>query len=578
MEYGKIELTPELQEIFDNIIRDSKFTGRDLQSKHNLADYYLQFPEYQDFRKKLQEDTRKAEEQVREIRKNNPNLSDEEFFKVFLTNYAQNIIETIKKEYQGILPEETVNRLNKFNLAIVNDPRGHGGMYARPELCQVVIDIAHHALDRNDLEGKIVRAMGSMTHELFHIIYRMFKEKDDMDEKMVYDLASGDKAIAFGRVGHMINEGLAEKKSIEFCERNHIYHTLNPSYIQFTKLCDYIQRVSGIDEKFLMENNYEAVLNLFTPEVKEVYQSIERFEYREKFPLDLKSGGQRKIAEDEVLSSHNEKNNVPYINPNIYRQEDVGIDAKIDKPPFYKRLTADKVINVTGEGGSGKSTFVEKYKNNDDYIVVDYDLIFLNPQVDSVEYELKKMLLEKRGKSLFESIRDVGIDQVRNNFTTMYKDVLSYLTPLDKTIVLDGSQLRFINDVKAIKGEFVALRPSLQTCISRSLNRFITNNPNATLEDKERYVEKRTNALTSLNPMLNDLLNKVNNLPSVEHTEDYSLAKNEENKNLDKGPKLTRTKPNNTENGGHISVIGLSLFILLAEIITCAFVYLLIKK
>ncbi len=305
MEYGKIELTKELQEILDNIIRDSIFTGRSLQSKYKLIEHYLQFPEFQEYKKKLEEDTRREVEKVKELRKNNPNLNDEEFYKEILTNCGHNIIETIKKEYQSILPAETLNKLNNFKFVIINDPERQSDMDAHMKQSEIWVNMAHHALERGDLEGKIVRSMGLMTHELFHFIYRLLKDKPD--ERMIYDLANGDAAIGFGMVGHMLNEGFVEKLSTEFCERNNIYHTINPSYIQFTKLCDYIQKVAGIDEKFLMENNYETILALFTPEAKEAYQKTERFEYREKNSLNLRSGGYRKIAEDEVLSSHNEK-------------------------------------------------------------------------------------------------------------------------------------------------------------------------------------------------------------------------------------------------------------------------------
>ena len=40
---------------------------------------------------------------------------------------------------------------------------------------------------------------------------------------------------------------------------------------------------------------------------------------------------------------------------------DVVVDEKIDKPIFYKKLSGDKVINLTGDGGSGKSTISMNY-------------------------------------------------------------------------------------------------------------------------------------------------------------------------------------------------------------------------
>lgn len=198
---------------------------------------------------------------------------------------------------------------------------------------------------------------------------------------------------------------------------------------------------------------------------------------------------------------------------------DAVIDEKIDKTIFYKKLSTDRVINLTGEGGSGKSTISANYKNDDNYIVVDYDLIVLNPQVGTIEYEIKQMLMKKYGNSLFESANKIGMDRIKENFTTMYNEIISFLSPKGKTIVLDGSQLRFINDAKEIKGEFIALRPSLQTCISQSLKRFKEKNPNATEQEIQKYMQSRTDILYKLNPMLNDLLVQVDKMPDVRHTE-----------------------------------------------------------
>ena len=52
------------------------------------------------------------------------------------------------------------------------------------------------------------------------------------------------------------------------------------------------------------------------------------------------------------------------------------IEENIDKGIYYKKLTNDKVINITGEGGSGKSTIAEEFKKDSNYVVVDYDMIF----------------------------------------------------------------------------------------------------------------------------------------------------------------------------------------------------------
>ena len=197
---------------------------------------------------------------------------------------------------------------------------------------------------------------------------------------------------------------------------------------------------------------------------------------------------------------------------------DIRIDETVDKAPYYKKISDDKVINITGEGGSGKSTIASKYKKDDNYIVVDYDLIMLNPEEGTIEYELRQLLLNKYGEVLFKGINELGLDKVKENFTTMYTEIINYLSKKEtnKTIVLDGSQLRFINDVQVIKGEVFVLRPSIQTCISQSVKRYIQKNPQATIEQIQEYTQKRTNILYQLNPLMNELLIKVSTLPEVE--------------------------------------------------------------
>ena len=133
----------------------------------------------------------------------------------------------------------------------------------------------------------------------------------------------------------------------------------------------------------------------------------------------------------------------------------------------------------------------------------------------TIEYELKQMLVKKYGSALFENITKVGMNKVKENFTIMYNEILNYLSNSNKTIVLDVTQLRFINDAKIIKGEFVALRPSLQTCVSQSRERFIQNNPQATAEQIQEYTQKRTNILHQLNPIMNELLAQVDVLPDI---------------------------------------------------------------
>lgn len=297
-----VQLTPELENIFNNIKNDSKYSSSQLMKK------YASLPEYQLLITKIIGQTKKLEEEVKQIREKKAYLSDEMFFEIILSNYSKNIIETIKNDYAGKLTPEIIERLDNFSIGVINDPNKHGDMTAHSDICQVSINMAHFATDIQNLESKIVRAMGTMPHELFHFVFRILKDKNNVDERMVYNLSNGEQATCFGMVGHMLNEGFVEKLSAEFCQRNNIYYSPNPSYIQFTKLCNYIMKSNhDINEKFLIHNNYEGVLEKLSPEARNKYKETERFEYIGNFKLTTTSGEKRIISEQEIVSSFNEK-------------------------------------------------------------------------------------------------------------------------------------------------------------------------------------------------------------------------------------------------------------------------------
>lgn len=325
---SQIRLTPKLEKIFSDIKIDSKYTSSELMKK------YAGLPEYQPLVTKVLNQTKQLEGQVKQIRKNYSQMNDEVFFQSILSDYSKNIVELIKKEYEGKLTSEIIERLNKFSISVINDPEKHGDMTAHSDISQVSINMAHFATDTQNLESKIVRAMGTMPHELFHFVFKMLKDKKDVDEKMIYNLSNGDQAIVKGMVGHMLNEGFVEKQSSEFCQRNNIYYSPNPTYIQFTKLCDYIMKNNPtINEQFLINNNYDGVLKVFSSAAQEKYKETERLEYIENFKVQMQNGENRKIDEKEIVSSvnqHIESKKTPkeIDRPNSSYQVEKGFDQR----------------------------------------------------------------------------------------------------------------------------------------------------------------------------------------------------------------------------------------------------------
>lgn len=202
-----------------------------------------------------------------------------------------------------------------------------------------------------------------------------------------------------------------------------------------------------------------------------------------------------------------------------------GIDEKISKPLLYRKLTNDKVINITGEGGAGKSTLCENFrKNPNEYIVIDFDSINLNNnKVGTLEYDLVKLIVNKYGKDIFPRthhrngekqmpINEDFFEKCSICFATIYDEIINYLEPTGKVIVIDGSQYRFVNDATKIKGEFIALRTSIETCLNQSFSRHKKLNPEETEEQLFKHRQSKKEMFKIFNPLLNSTINNVANI------------------------------------------------------------------
>lgn len=217
---------------------------------------------------------------------------------------------------------------------------------------------------------------------------------------------------------------------------------------------------------------------------------------------------------DEVLEewndfiSHGNKNDRKDVNGLVKEIEsflyevksDILISRFVDKDPFIKDLNIDKVINVTGESGSGKSTYVKKYINDDNYIVIDTDLIFENEKVDN------KYILELR--NLF---KDKAKDYMINNFDEFYLNILDYFKGIDKTIVIDSAQFRNIRDYSILKGKLIVIRTSIDNCYNRCVERWKENNKNYNVVELEKYSNKKSN-MFNWYKSLNEFLANIENL------------------------------------------------------------------
>lgn len=217
---------------------------------------------------------------------------------------------------------------------------------------------------------------------------------------------------------------------------------------------------------------------------------------------------------DEVLEewndfiSHNGKNDRKDVNGLVKEIEsflyevksDLLISRFVDKEPYIKDISNDKVINVTGESGSGKSTYVTKYLNDDNNIVIDTDLVFEKEKVDN------KYILELR--NIFKNKEK---DYLINNFDEFYLNILDYFKDVEKTIVIDSAQIRNVKDYSILKGKLIVIRTSIDNCYNRCVERWKENNNKYNDEELEKYSNKKLD-MFNWYKILNEFLENVENL------------------------------------------------------------------
>lgn len=179
-------------------------------------------------------------------------------------------------------------------------------------------------------------------------------------------------------------------------------------------------------------------------------------------------------------------------------KSDLLISRFIDKKPYIKDITKDKVINLTGESGSGKSYFSNKYLNDDNYIVIDTDIVFSDKLSDNKEsVELRKIFNNKPKDYLF------------TDFDDFYTKILDYFKNTDKTIVIDSAQYRNIKDCSILKGKIIVMRTSIETCYERVLNRWKSNMKTYTKEEYIKYATRKS-GMFKWYKGLNKFLKKIN--------------------------------------------------------------------
>lgn len=181
-------------------------------------------------------------------------------------------------------------------------------------------------------------------------------------------------------------------------------------------------------------------------------------------------------------------------------QSDLLISINVDKDVYKKKLTDDKVINITGESGSGKTYYSNQYKNDDKYVVVDVDNLF----DDSIENkEIKDFLVSKFGEDFGKSLME--------NFDECYEAILDYFKDDSKTIVIVSAHLRYIKDLSKLKGTIIIIRTSVDTCFNRGVDRYNKKHPSASKDERDNYKYKKKKLYTWYK-LLNKFLIEIDKL------------------------------------------------------------------
>ena len=182
----------------------------------------------------------------------------------------------------------------------------------------------------------------------------------------------------------------------------------------------------------------------------------------------------------------------------------IDINLFIDKEPYIKKITNDKIINLTGQSGSGKSTYANEHFNNNEYLLIDTDDIFSDERYSKSTGINKELGEYFRNK--YDTLPNCGDD-----FDLIYSEILDYCSKFDKTIVIDCAQFHCIKDISLLKGNLIVIRTCIDTCYKRTIERFKLNNKNYTEEELNKYKERKK-AIYKWYKYSNDFLEKIDGM------------------------------------------------------------------
>lgn len=220
-----------------------------------------------------------------------------------------------------------------------------------------------------------------------------------------------------------------------------------------------------------------------------------------------------------------------YENPGLYYkyldileeiESNLDISVTFDKDLYIRDITNDKVINLVGQNGSGKTFYMKENFSSDDYLIIELDDIF-NGVILNKEFSTYL-------KNKYKEIPDLG-----DSFDLIYKGILDCYNKYNKTIVILSSKFHCIKDPTILKGKIIIFRTSVDTCYERCINRYIENTDEDDLElDRyKRRMLKMYNWYKPINQFIHDLDLFLNNrdrhleeIRMINNNKDFTLLTN----------------------------------------------------
>ena len=309
-----IQMNTQLESMMSELVETSLLSSEQAMQK------YIQQPEYQEHMKQVQEQRTILLSRIQDIRKNNPTMSDGDFYKQMMVSFLASVVSQIQTQYGQVLPPEKLAKINGLlnpeNITFTND-KNQNDIQADSLTGRLIIN--PQKTGGSTLEEKIVSSMGASIHESFHLMVNMLKnpeQAEQLGERLMYKVATseGEKEVHFapGKYGQVLSEGFVEKLSSEFAQKNGFYYTLNPSYIPCVKLCgEFMRQDSTIDESFLFTKSGDDIVSKMSSDVKSKFEESERlFVFNTFEAKEVKKDESLKgISSENVVSSWVERKN-----------------------------------------------------------------------------------------------------------------------------------------------------------------------------------------------------------------------------------------------------------------------------